>query len=50
MISIILKSIRSNGYLTGMIDCMKDLIDLGCAGCLEGQKGLDFHVGGPAKE
>ena len=31
---IIIKSIMSNGYLTGM----KDLLDLGCAGCLEGSK------------
>ena len=39
-----------NRHLTGMIDCMKDQLDLGCEGCLEGQKGFDFHLGGPAKE
>ena len=42
VMSIILKSIMSYGYLTGTIDCMKYRLDLGCAGCLEDQKGLDF--------
>ena len=40
----------SNRYVTDLIDCMKDLLYLGCAGCLEGQKGFDFHLGGPAEE